>query len=106
MIRKFGKNKAQTTLEYAILIGVIVAGLIAMQTYIKRGYQGKLRESADSMGQQFSPGYTTTHYETNSVTNSTENLMNGATTTDILNQSSNKTGNETVADSNSEFWFK
>jgi len=54
-------RKAQTTLEYAVLIGVIVAGLIAMQIYLKRGWQGKLRESADNMGSQFTPGQTRIH---------------------------------------------
>ena len=99
-------NKAQTTLEYAILIGVIVAGLIAMQVYIKRGYQGKLRESADSMGQQFSPGNTTTNYAITNTTNSTETLAGGVTSTNINNQTSNKTGSENVATSDKEFWWK
>lgn len=52
-------KKAQGTLEYALLIGVVVAGLIAMQLYLKRGYQGKLRESSDQIGGQYSPSWTT-----------------------------------------------
>jgi hypothetical protein len=104
MARKF--KKAQTTLEYAILIGVIVAGLIAMQVYIKRGYQGKLKESADSMGQQFSPGNTVTHYTITSATNSTETLANEVTTTKINSQTSDKAGKEAVATSDKEFWWK
>ncbi len=56
MFRKLLINRAQTTLEYAILIGVVVAGLIAMQVYLKRGFQGKLKENTDTMGTQFSPG--------------------------------------------------
>lgn len=52
-------KKAQSTLEYALLIGVVVAGLVAMQLYMKRGYQGKLRESSDQIGEQYSPSYTT-----------------------------------------------
>ena len=105
MLRKLAERKAQSTLEYAILIGVIVAGLIGMQVYLKRGWQGKLKESADSMGQQFSPGQTTTNYTTHSYTNSAEALANEATTTTIHTQTTNRTGSENVAGANKEYWF-
>jgi len=65
-VKKF-RCKAQATLEYAILIGVIVAGLIAMQVYFKRGFQGKIRDSADDIGEQFSPGKTRVHLEEESI---------------------------------------
>ncbi len=106
MFNKLYRNKAQTTLEYAILIGVIVAGLIAMQVYLKRGYQGKLKESADSMGQQFSPGYTTSNYTITNTSTSTEELKDKVTTSTIGNQQSTKTGSEAVATADKEFWWK
>jgi len=107
MFNKFNRNKAQTTLEYAILIGVIVAGLIAMQVYLKRGYQGKLRESADNMGQQFSPGYTTNKYTVINKSKSTEELKNRETTSTINegDQESKKSGYEEVATSDKESWW-
>lgn len=96
-MRRFRLNKkAQTTLEYAVLIGIIAAALVTMQIYLKRGYQGKLRGSADSMGQQFSPEYSTYTYTTDSTSDTSENITNGVTTTTIHNQWSNRTGNETV----------
>jgi len=49
------QKQAQSTLEYAVLIVCIVAGLLAMQIYIKRSIQGKLRGTADSMGEQYDP---------------------------------------------------
>jgi len=52
-------RKAQSTLEYAVLVICIIAALISMQIYFKRGLAGKLRGSADSIGVQFSPGHTT-----------------------------------------------
>jgi len=106
MFNKFNRNKAQTTLEYAILIGVIVAGLVAMQVYLKRGYQGKLKESADSMGQQFSPGNTTSNYTITNKSTSTEELRDKVTTSTIGSQESSKTGTEAVATSDKEFWWK
>ena len=37
MLRNFLKNrKAQNTAEYALLIALVVAGVIAMQTYAQR----------------------------------------------------------------------
>ena len=56
------KNKAQSTLEYAMIIAVVVGGLIAMQYYMKRGIQGKLRESTDSIGEQYSAGNVTSKF--------------------------------------------
>ncbi len=46
---------AQSTLEYAVLIACVVSALIAMQIYIKRGMQGRLRQSGDSLGEQYAP---------------------------------------------------
>jgi len=106
MFRKLFNRRAQTTLEYAILIGVIVAGLIAMQVYLKRGFQGKVKESADSMGTQFSPGYTTSDYTTHNVTNSTETLTDGVSTTMIDNQATDRTGTENVQKFENEYWWE
>ncbi|UCG34571.1 MAG: hypothetical protein JSW17_03465 [Candidatus Omnitrophota bacterium] len=47
-------RKSQSILEYAILIGVIAAGILVMQSFVKRGFQGGLKDSADKMGEQFS----------------------------------------------------
>ncbi len=103
MLRLFNK-KAQSTLEYAILIGVVVAALIATQVYLKRGYQGKLRESADSAGEQFSPGYTTYDYTTTATTVSNETVIDGESRTDITQQTTNRHGNESVEEASQEYW--
>lgn len=50
---------AQSILEYALIIAVASAALIAMQIYLKRGFQGRLRLAADEMGGQYSPQNTT-----------------------------------------------
>jgi len=56
--RKVNNRRAQSTLEYAVIISVIVAALLTMQVYIKRGIQGKLRSAADEIGRQYDPGNT------------------------------------------------
>jgi len=65
-------NIAQTSLEYAVVIAVIVAALLAMQAYIKRGFMGRLKGVADELGQQYDYNNTSgTHnlfYLTNATT--------------------------------------
>ena len=92
----FRHKKAQSTLEYAILIGFVAAALITSQIILKRHYQGKLRESAQSMGEQFSPGITTNEYTTTSSTVSTETVRGGESATVINNQTSDRTGHERI----------
>jgi len=45
-------RKGQSTAEYAIIIGVIVAALIGMQTYIKRGLQARYHDGIQFLGAQ------------------------------------------------------
>lgn len=51
-------KKAQSALEYALIITVVTAGLVGMAKYTQRGMQGKLRSSADSIGEQYSAKHT------------------------------------------------
>jgi len=74
MFKKLLKNKkAQNTAEYAILISLVVAGVIAMQTYAQRALQARIRDAAGYMVQQsgggllnstkqYEPYYLTTNY--------------------------------------------
>jgi hypothetical protein len=60
-------KKGQSILEYAVLIAIVIVGVLIMQIFIKRGYQGSLKDSADKMGDQFSAGNTAIYRE-NSLT--------------------------------------
>lgn len=54
------KNKnGQSILEYAILMGVIIAAVLVMQMFLKRHFAGGLKESAEKMGEAFSTSGTT-----------------------------------------------
>ena len=47
MFKRLIKNKkAQQTAEYALLISLVVAAVIAMQTYAQRALQGRIRDAA------------------------------------------------------------
>lgn len=97
-------SRGQSTLEYVILAGFVVAALIAMGVYMKRGFQGRLRESTDQVGQQYSPGYTTSNYNTTTNVAQTESVNAGVTQTTITQNQQQKTGSETVAEQTSEYW--
>jgi hypothetical protein len=75
------KIKAQSTLEYAIVIAVVVAALLAMQIYMKRGVQGKLHESADQIGEQFDAGNTSVYSAKGHTGTTVQEVTAGATTT-------------------------
>jgi uncharacterized protein (UPF0333 family) len=97
----YARTRGQSTLEYVILIGFVVAALIAMGVYMKRGMQGKLRESTDQIGEQYSAGNTTSEYTTKTSIQQTEDMAAGGKTTTVINKNeSRRSGSETVADLN------
>lgn len=60
-------HRGQSTTEYAVLAGIIATALIAMNVYIKRSIQGKIRDLADQMTPQtehYEPGFTNSTYIT------------------------------------------
>ncbi len=46
---------AQSVIEYAITVAVVVGALLAIQVYFKRGVQGRLRDNVDNIGKQYDP---------------------------------------------------
>ena len=91
-------RKGQSTVEYAVLIVVVIAALLAMGIYMKRGTMGKLRESTNQIGEQFAPLGTTNDY-TRTYT-STRNEFTGndghVQSNIVAPEVQNKTGRENV----------
>jgi hypothetical protein len=54
-MRMMRKYKAQSTAEYAILIIIMIGALVAVQIYVKRGFQGRWKASVDDFGDQYDP---------------------------------------------------
>ncbi len=53
MFRNLLKNtKGQNTAEYALLIALVVAGVIAMQTYAQRSLQARMHDAAHYLTSQ------------------------------------------------------
>lgn len=61
------RKTAQSVLEYAVVVACLAGALLAMQIYIKRSIQGKIRDAADEIGEQYS-AKTTTSSITQTVT--------------------------------------
>ena len=81
---KFKNKKAQNTAEYALLIALVVAGIIAMQTYAQRALQARIRAGANYLATQtvnlgdstlqYEPYYLEREYEVARQSDSTEFL--------------------------------
>lgn len=48
-------RKGQTTLEYIVLLIIVMGALLAISNYFKRGLQGRWKAAVDDMGDQYDP---------------------------------------------------
>lgn len=58
-----GNRRGQTTAEYAVVVGVVIAAIVAMQIYVKRGMQAKVKDVTDNFTSQAVGGRQTSQYE-------------------------------------------
>src|SRR4051812_26109401 len=72
MIRR---NKGQTVIEYTVLIVIILAVFIAMQQYIKRGFQGRMKATVDDFGDQYDPRLVNSLVSYNSYSTAESNVQ-------------------------------
>ncbi|RJO65042.1 MAG: hypothetical protein C4540_02275 [Candidatus Omnitrophota bacterium] len=63
MLKRLSK-RAQTTAEYAILIALVVGAVIAMQIYVRRSLQGKIKDATDLPLNLTGTGYNATSFNT------------------------------------------
>lgn len=109
-------SRGQSTFEYAAVVAIVAAALISMAIYVKRGISGKLREGADSVGEQYHPSQTTSNMtlQVNNVTTSTSKLLVdqnlGGVVANVMesrtdvNENSNRTGVENVGAIGGSIW--
>jgi uncharacterized protein (UPF0333 family) len=97
-VKKMFKRKGQSTLEYAIIIAVVVGALLAMQHYVKRGYQGRLKSASDEMGEQFDPGAYTADLTVSQSSEVKQTVKEKVANTEYTKDAiANKTGSENLA---------
>ena len=99
------KKKGQSTLEYAVLIIIIIGALLTIQVYIKRAIQGRLKSASDDIGDQFSPGNTNISVVTISNSKTKETFNAGVTNQQLVgDEITSVTTNWSITNNEIEFW--
>ena len=107
MFRNFFKNrKGQNTAEYALLIALVVAGIVAMQQYAQRALQARVRDASVYMAGssngvlnstvQYEPYYQKSDYTVAKTDTENKRLARGTVAMDSQNDKS-RLGNQTTA---------
>lgn len=109
MFKHLLKNKkAQNTAEYALLIALVVAGIVAMQQYAQRALQARVRDASQYMAnetqalgtsKQYEPYYTKTNYEIQKDSVEKKILDEGVVAMDSANTRIKKGSQETTYNS-------
>jgi uncharacterized protein (UPF0333 family) len=117
LIKLRKKSKAQTTAEYAILLGLVIAAAVAMQVYVKRGIQARIHDAArslvnqtsaldagqaDGLNLQYEPYYQNSAYVVNRGSNGTMTQSVGGNLSGNETSSVNRTGNTTYGFTNAD----
>lgn len=53
------RKKSQSTAEYAVLLSLVIAVAVGMQTYIKRGMNAKMKNASDGFVEDLRTAYNT-----------------------------------------------
>ena len=102
IMRMARNRKGQAIAEYAIVLTVVITAIIAMQLYVKRGLQGKVKDVTDDVGaglntaaktSQYEPYYSSSDYNVNQSQNGREDLTKGGGVyRDTAKEETNRTG--------------
>jgi len=107
MLKKLNRI-AQSTAEYAIIIAIVVGAIVAMQVFVKRGIQGRVRDVVDYTGgandqlakdlftgNQYEPYYSESNMDVQSNAQRTETrAAGGAVNKVITGEVSTRTGTQ------------
>lgn len=77
-------RKGQNTLEYVLLIVAVVGAFLAIQHYLNRGLQGRMRDSTDNIGEQFDSRLGSVEYTTTRKSYVTETNIEGVTRSELF----------------------
>ncbi len=57
--KKALRRKGQSAIEIVVLIMIVAAAVLTMNRFVRRAIMARLKESGDSVGEQFSPDHVT-----------------------------------------------
>ena len=107
MLLRLRSNRGQNTAEYAIVIALIIGAAIAMQTYVKRGLQGRSKDATDYMAtqtntigatQQYEPYYMQSDVTTTAANTAQKNTAQGGAVTTAGQATTSQTGQQVYHD--------
>lgn len=106
MLKLLKNKKAQSVAEYVIILGLVVATVVAMQTYVKRGLQGRIKDAVDYVdngaaaegvtftGGQYEPYYLKSDISSTQTTNESETYTAGVVNRGLTSEETETTGNK------------
>lgn len=85
MLRKIRTKIAQSTLEYAVLVVVVIGALLTIQGYLRSGIRGKMKTSIDESvsSEQYDPTRTTYTKNTTTFSQTHEVSTNAGSSTTL-----------------------
>jgi hypothetical protein len=99
------RKKGQSTLEYAILVIIIIGALLSLQVYIKRGVGGRLKSAADDIGDQYSDGNMNVIKVMHTGSQTRDTFKTGKSRSQLLkNENTTENTNSQVLNTVSEYW--
>ena len=117
------RRAGQSTVEYVVVAAAVAAALLSMAVYMKRGFSGNLRASADSVSEQYHPKHSSSDItqtfssDTKTVSTLWPDQLVGVnerdepifgdtmeTVTTITKDTSRRTGSETVGALTGDVW--
>lgn len=99
------RKKGQSTLEYAVLIVIVIGALLSLQVYIKRGVGGRLKSASDDIGDQFSVGNMNYVHKTTTTSKTQETFLAGVTNSVLLEaENTIDETNSLVFNNEIEYW--
>lgn len=99
-------KKAQSTLEYVVLIVVITAAVLTIQVYFKRAVQGRIKSTTDDIGEQFSTSGNL--YINEGSYSRTRDTLIGGVSNSVLQDDARSSRNEVfnLGNASTEYWGK
>ncbi len=93
-------RKGQSTAEYAIVIGLVIGAAVAMQIYVKRGIQGKIKNAVDyndpaatmMTTSQYEPYYSTSSMTASRTATDSETVATGGGVARTTSDTTSRTG--------------
>jgi len=105
MFKFLRKMRGQSTLEYAVLIVIVIGALLSIQVYIKRGIQGRMRSAADDIGEQYAPGNTNITRVTTTSSATRDVFSDGVTSSNLTApEVTNTIRNQEIINAEQPYW--